>query len=109
MTEISKTFKSYLSPQHQNIKKFCTLTRVNQQQKLDPEMDMSKMLRSFRELTQTYANLNCESGVYDMIPYPNSLVVTATRVGTPGELYANPYMIVSLEDYLLTVYSEAYT
>jgi hypothetical protein len=34
---------------------------------------------------------------------------TATRVGASGELYANPYMIVSLEDYLLTVYSKAYT
>jgi hypothetical protein len=33
---------------------------------------------------------------------------TATRVGAPGRLYANPYMIVSLEDYFLGVYSKAY-
>jgi hypothetical protein len=33
---------------------------------------------------------------------------TATRVGAPGGLYANPYMIVSLEDYVITVYSKAY-
>jgi hypothetical protein len=33
------------------------------------------------------------------------LCLQATRVGAPGGLYANPYMIVSLEDYLLTGYT----
>jgi hypothetical protein len=49
--------------------------------------------------------------LYQGRPFPGDTTKldTATRVGAPGELYANPYMIVSLEDYLLTVYSEAYT
>jgi hypothetical protein len=44
---------NYLGSQYQNIKKLCMLRRLKQKQKLDPGMDMSKMLRSFRELTQS--------------------------------------------------------
>jgi hypothetical protein len=32
-------------------------------------------------------------------------VLTATRLSAPDGLYANPYMIVSFEDYVVTVYS----